>query len=316
MFDKEFLKDLKKMAPKLLSGIVSEMPQLMNTFMQKTFVNSETGIHPRVLTEWGKKGLLISPYEKSRHNRLTVTEFVWIQLVDQMREFNFSYDFILNVKKELVQPVGDVFLKAFFSEEFQKSLLENLDPASRLLFKSFFQNKEGFKTMFKAINIDLEVITSFDLFLIVCLVYQTPVTINLNKDGVGAIFSPLYLDYIDQNKYIKQMQQTHITLSISEVLAKTLSIAPIEKVGDQLKLISEEEAEVLNTLDQPNLRSVVIRFDDKNDMNLLEVTTEENVDRRTRLLEVIMTNGYQDIEVTTVKGKIVKCRNTKKIKLK
>lgn len=316
MFDKEFIKDMKSMLPRLITGVVSEMPQLMETFVQKTFVNSETEVHPRVLTEWGKKGLLISTYEKSRHNRLTVTEFVWIKLVEQMREFNFSYDFILNVKKELVQPVGDSLLNPLFNEEVQTSLMENLEPSTRLLFKTIFQNKDSFKELLRSIGIDLDVITSFDILLILCLVYQTPFTINLDKDGVGALFSPLYLEFIDQEKYIRQMQQTHVTLSVSEVLAKALSIAPIEKVGNQLKLISKEEAEVLEALDQPNLRSVVIRFDDKNEMNLLEVTTEERVDRRTRLLEIIMTNGYQDIEVTTVKGRIVKCRNTKKIKLK
>lgn len=316
MFDKEFLKDVKSMMPRLISGVVSEMPLLMETFMNKTFVNSETEIHPRVLTEWGKKGLLISPYEKSRHNRLTVTEFVWIKLVEQMREFNFSYDFILNVKKELVQPVGDMLLEPMFNEEIRESFLENMNPAARLIFKSIFKSKESFKKMLKSVGIDLEVITSLDIILILCLVYQTPFTVNLNKDGVGAVFSPLYLKYMDQGKYIQQMQQTHVTLSISEVLARALSIAPIEKVEGQLKLLSEDEGKVLDALESPNLRSVVIRFDDKHTMNLLEVTTEENVDRRTRLLEIIMTNGYQDIEVTTVKGRIVKCRNTKKIKFK
>lgn len=316
MFDKDFLNDIKSMMPKLLTGIVSEMPQLMDTFMQKTFVNSETEIHPRVLTEWGKKGLLISPYEKSRHNRLTVTEFVWIKLVEQMREFNFSYDFILNVKKELVQPIGDMFLDPLFNEEIRETFLTQLDPASRILFNAVFSSKEAFKQMLLAINIDLDNVTSFDLFLVVCLVYQTPVTINLNKDGVGAIFSPLYLEWLDQEKYIRQMQRTHVTLSISEVLAKTLSIAPIDKVGSTLKLISKEEEAVLNVLGEPNLRSVVIRFDDKHEMNLLEVTTERIVDRRTRLLEIIMTNGYQDIELKTAKGRIVRCTNTRKVKLK
>jgi len=126
MFDKSFLKDLEGMMPRLISGVVSEMPQLMETFLTKTFVNSETGVHPRVITEWGQKSLLISAYEKSRHNRLTVTEFVWIKLVEQMREFNFSYDFILKAKAELVQPVGDLMISTFFNEEILKTLLSQL----------------------------------------------------------------------------------------------------------------------------------------------------------------------------------------------
>jgi len=316
MFDNDFLKGMEGIMPRLLSGVVEDMPGLLETFLTKSFVNSETGVHPRVITEWGQKGLLIAPYEKSRHNRLTVSEFVWVKLVEQMRDFNFSYDFILKAKAELVQPVGDSLMDSLFNEDMVNLILGQLDASAQLVFRSVFNNPEQLKEGMKTFGIDLESVTSFDLLLIVCLVYQTPFTINMNKDGIGAVFSPLYLNDVDQEKYITQMQQTHVTLSISEILAKALSIAPIDKVGRQLKLLSEQEVKVLEVLDQPDLRSVVIRFNDQNEMNLLEVTTEENVDRRTRLLEVIMTNGYQDIEVTTVKGRIVKCRNTKKIKLK
>lgn len=316
MFDNDFLKGMKDIMPRLLSGVVMDMPALLETFFTKTFVNSETGVHPRVITEWGQKGLLIAPYEKSRHNRLTVSEFVWVKLVEQMRDFNFSYEFILKAKAELVQPVGDSLMDSFFNDDVINLILGQLDASAQLVFRSVFNNPDQVKEGMKTLGIDLDSVTSFDLLLIVCLVYQTPFTINMNKEGIGAVFSPLYLNDVDQEKYIRQMQQTHVTLSISEILAKALSIAPIDKVGRQLKLLSDEEVKVLEALDHPDVRSVVIRFNDQNEMNLLEVTTEENVDRRTRLLEVIMTNGYQDIEVTTVKGRIVKCRNTKKIKLK
>lgn len=288
----------------------------MDTFLAKTFVNSETGVHPRILTEWGKKGLLISEYQKSRHSRLSVAEFVWIKLVQQMREFNFSYDFILKVKSELVQPLGPWLMELLMNDDFQKAISEHFPGPGALIFKSLFGSEESLHKMFQGLNIDLDSVSSFDLILLTSLACGTPITVNLNKDGVGALFSPLYIDLIDQREYIVQMQRTHVTLSVSEALAEAMSITPIEKVADQLKFLSPEERQVIETLNEPNIKSVNIRFNDKRQMNLMEVTTEETVDRRTRLLEIIMTDGYQDIEVTTVKGRIVKCRNTKKVKLK
>ena len=41
----------------------------------------------------------------------------------------------------------------------------------------------------------------------------------------------------------------------------------------------------------------------------------KKIDKESRLLEIIMKDGYQNIEIVTENGSIIKCNNTQKIKL-
>ena len=83
-----------------------------------------------------------------------------------------------------------------------------------------------------------------------------------------------------------------------------------------LKLITENEALILTALKEGNLKSVKIRFDNKSEMEILEITQSEKVDKSVRLMEMMLQNGYQDISVKTANGKIVQYENTRKLKLK
>jgi hypothetical protein len=100
------------------------------------------------------------------------------------------------------------------------------------------------------------------------------------------------------------------------MVAKAMGIAPLEKLSGELSLLSEDEAKVLAALRGENLKSVTVRFDKKGHLDFLELVTDQKVDKGTRLLELILTNGYQDITVKTQKGQIIFCENKKKIKLK
>lgn len=316
MFDKETKSKFLQLVSILFNNISGEYPQLLNSLSEKTFTKGETGIAPRVLTEWGKLGLLIAPYEKSSHAPLTVSEFVWIKLVERMREFNFSTEFILNVKAEVAVPLGDKVAEFMANPEITDMITQQFGPAFSVFIKPLLKSEEGVKKILNLLPINLNTVSAFDLIIMLCLVYQTPFTINLDRKGISSIFSPLFYSVVDMEEYVRKMQHSHVTLSISEVLAEALSIAPMDKVYGKLQLVTEQEAAVLDALKQKNLKSVKVRFNDKEEMDLLEVTKEQKVDRRTRLLEVIMMDGYHDIELTTVKGSVVKCVNTRKVKLK
>ena len=67
----------------------------------------------------------------------------------------------------------------------------------------------------------------------------------------------------------------------------------------------EAEAKVLEGLREQNLSLVRIRFDNDGEMDLLELTKKEKVDERARLMELLLTNGYQQLVVNTQEGKVV-----------
>ena len=112
------------------------------------------------------------------------------------------------------------------------------------------------------------------------------------------------------------MHSTHLSISINALLAQVLTLAPLEKVSEKLSLVTEAEAKVLEGLREKGLSSVRIRFDNDGEMDLLELTKKEKVDERARLMELLLTKGYQQLVVNTQEGKVVHFENTRKLKLK
>jgi hypothetical protein len=103
--------------------------------------------------------------------------------------------------------------------------------------------------------------------------------------------------------------------SISEY-SFAIKEAPMEKVSEKLRLLSPEEAAVIEALRTQRLKSVTIRLNDGGEVDFLELTTVEHADRGTKLLELMVHEGYHEIRVKTEKGKVVYCENIRKIKLK
>jgi hypothetical protein len=84
----------------------------------------------------------------------------------------------------------------------------------------------------------------------------------------------------------------------------------------KLALLTEEEVKVLEILKQDNIKSATIKYGKNNRFELMEVVKIEKVDKGSRLLDFIMTNGYHDITIKTQNGEIVYCENKKKIMIK
>jgi len=76
------------------------------------------------------------------------------------------------------------------------------------------------------------------------------------------------------------------------------------------------EANVLEALREDNLISVIVRFDKNNELDLMEVKKLHESEREARLMDMMLKDGYHDITVKTQDGKIVRCENTRKVKLK
>jgi hypothetical protein len=84
------------------------------------------------------------------------------------------------------------------------------------------------------------------------------------------------------------------------------------KQKNKLALLTQEEVKILEVINQENIKSVTIRYGQNSKIELLEVTKVQKIDKRARLLDFIMTHGYQEITIKTQDGEIVYCENKKK----
>ncbi|MCF8278638.1 MAG: hypothetical protein K9J17_18065 [Flavobacteriales bacterium] len=306
----------------ILNRIVSstvDLPELKVRLEDRPYRVIDTGIHPKILTDWNRKDLLMVKPEANRMHRFSLTEFVWVKFIEKMREYNFPLSVIKAFKDDLM--VGSL---SDHMEEFNPSrlfeMVKDMDGIKEdtQRFKQFLERVDR-KTVVEAL-FTKEVASGnlLELFIIHSLFFQTPFSFLIDHQGKGIVFNPLMLHdgVYDKDEITGLFSRSFVSISLSEVLSEVLVLSDVDILHGQLMIISDEEANVLQALREDELISVVVRFDKNHEMDLLEIKKGQKLEREARLLELILNDGYQDITIKTQHGKIVHCENTRKVKLK
>ena len=294
--------------------IERQCPELFTAFGIKSFTAVETGVHPRVLADWNKRELLLAPRKENKHHRLSLTEFTWILMLERMRAFGLSYDIIKVFKEDfLVAEELDIQM-VLNSPELLKMISTALGESASNALRVFVDNpqaKEFLKTFMPVTSI-------LDGILALSFLIAEPVALHIDENGKGLTFFPSLFRFqgIDRVQLDRALFSTHFSINLTDLVAQALGKAPMDKVCGELKLLSPNEAAVIESLRTEKVKSVTVRLNDGGEVDFLELTTVEHADRGTRLLELMLRDGYHEITVKTERGKVVHCENTRKIKFK
>lgn len=275
---------------------------------ERIFTIKDIGVNYRWLDHWSSKGLLLSSYNKHKWKKFNLIEFVWIKIILKIREFNMSLKTVSAVKELLDNEFTVENLvknpDVNFNEVITQFAPSELSQAVRklLIEPEIKRNIEEMRFNF------LEVMITDILLLGNCY------SIIINSDGEIIPVKYSFLELIsDTPEFINIINRSFVSISITEILRDyIIDKELVNSYKKRLALLTEEEAIVLNTIRQDDLKSVIIKFDTDNKLNFLEEVKESKVDKAARLAELIMAKGYQDITIKTQNGNIVYCENKKK----
>jgi DNA-binding transcriptional MerR regulator len=317
-FPKHVVNACLDMIKQNMERVIKEQPEMLELFGGQPFKVSDTGVHPKLIADWNRYGLLLKSPEKNRMHRFSLTEFVWVKIIEKMRNYNVLIETIQRFKNENVLFERDNIDEIFKDPRFFESMIEKFGESERKTLEDFFSMSDNVKKFLSTLPIDLFNINQLDGMILFCLMIKKPFSIFLNNQGDSFYFSPAFLEYpeLDSEELLNVLSGSYVSISLTEVLAECIAVAPLEKVSKQLKLVTESEAIVLEALQKEDIQSLSIRFNKKGEMDLMEITKMELVDKKARLLELILMNGYQDITMKTANGDIILCKNTRKVKLK
>ena len=85
---------------------------------------------------------------------------------------------------------------------------------------------------------------------------------------------------------------------------------------ETMSIITAAEAKVLDAIRSEKVTSVNVKLNSNKEIELIETTRVEPVKTKHEILDLIMGDGYQEINIKTEKGKLVHCRNVTKHKIK
>lgn len=299
--------------------ILKQFPEVIHSISKTPFrVSDMEDVHPKILADWNRADLLLRKPKRNKMHRFSLAEFVWVKLIQKMRNYNVPIKTIKDYKDILMESNEDEVDAMLNDKDKLAELAVAFGGANPDQVKAFFSQPELVKDMMASIPAPLKSINILDSLILFCLMVKRPMSFMLKDDGNVFIYSPVFLDRpeLDQTELHNLLAGSYVSISLTEALAESLSMVEIETIGGELRVITEGEAKVLDALKEDGVTSVLVRFDGDHEMNLLEVTKEQKVVKEARLLELILKHGYQNIEVKTENGSVVRCENTRKLKLK
>tara|TARA_B110000238_G_scaffold195580_1_gene234996 strand:- start:499 stop:1413 length:915 start_codon:yes stop_codon:yes gene_type:complete len=282
-------------------------PEYLTFFGVRKYKPSELGISARNINNWSDNGLLPSNKKKGWH-RFSLTECIWLKIIQNLRELNLPLDTIKNIKDVLFHKID--FENIFEDKEILAQLKNALQEKESETFIDIINSKE-LKELINA-----EQLTFLDNIVLDLIFTRSNFRLLFTKDGQVMLHKDNYEDYLYTiPEYRELLKSTHISISLNRVLAD-ITKELIEDEGlKTLQILTDQELEIIDIIREKGIKKIEIYFGKDEKPELLKITKQNILVSETRLKELILVGGYQDIKITTEKGKIVNFENTKKIKL-
>ncbi len=300
--------------------------ELCELMTEKNFTLSNIGsISNRVMHNWVKEGLvpgfevIHKPSEKDsalertrKWHRFSFVDYVWLRIIIELRRFDVSFELIKKIKNDLLSNIELSNFLEFMKG--QEEALEKFVPADK---------KDEFHAWIGSPSHDEEIALihsklNFLFFLIIdTVVHKEAISLIINQSGKVHPYSLAYYDGLkDDEKYKQAILGHHISISLNSIIAEFISNS--NELGTEvlrLKLLTEQEIKIINLIRRQKIQELTIRFDEKSEPVMIELTSINKVSIDTRLLDLIYQHGYHSIKCETADGQVMHCRNTRKVKL-
>jgi len=271
---------------------------------EKRFTVKDVSLHYRWIRYWYQKGVLLKNYEEGKWKKFDLVEYVWLRMIMLMRKFNISLDRIKEVKRALIQeiPASEILKDDKIIDNIMKLAEDkDRDKVAEVLGSKEFHER-----------IQLESINLFETLIMHIITFQSSFSIIITEDNVIPFNHSLFENPEYKQGFNDLMKESFIAISVSEILRDYMIKISDIKEKNRLALLTEDEEKVLDVLREDKLKSVIIKYGEDKKIDLIETIRVEKVDKRARLMDFIMTNGYQDITIKTQNGEIVYCENKRK----
>ncbi len=262
------------------------------------FTLKDLGISARVLQNWSEKGVLPDKKRKEDENhKFNFVELMWLKLVFELRIVGLPLERIRKVKEMLFE---------------KKSLIKLLnvsdtdDLASRLysIYAHQVKDKQRFMEVFSTPEMKKKANSPRFSFLHI-LLYQfiqdrQPIKIVVFNDGSVLPYMP---HVHDKNIDLMEVLEKETTVSVP-LFKLILNFIEDENNFNFISkgvILNFNEIQILQTIRNGKFQKVTIHFKNSKP-KILETTELLKLNKEARLSEILLSQGYETIEITTQAG--------------
>jgi DNA-binding transcriptional MerR regulator len=265
----------------------------------------------RILNHWDKMGLLLKRNPLGATYSFSLTESFWIKFIQKLRAYNLPLELIKQLKDELcVIPQPLELMKN--KDEYISYFKATNQSLSKIEIEQIFNSTEIIE------QLNLMKPTLLENLLIDLIITRTDLRILINEKG-EVFFYNTEKSNPDEEYNIalyKFMSNTYLNISLLEIIKELIIELGEDECSKNQNILTKEEATILKILKQEDIAKIEISFNDKTKKaETIKVTKKNSVTNLSRVQDLIIRNGYQDISIKTQNGKVVQCTNTIKYKL-
>jgi DNA-binding transcriptional MerR regulator len=305
-----------------ITTLFDNADKLSRMELSMKFVMEDIGITSRVYNHWVKMGIVTRKINFSGGHKyhFSFTELIWMNIIQELRKYDFPlpkikklylglmwtidlYDMLKEIpiedRNEIIEaipdiPIGDNIedkdaLIADISEKF--SIADN-NPENEHLYTTLLELIIGSILMYRS---DVRILIDYNGN---CLPYSER---DVQLNGFEALFEDSCID-----------KHSYICISMMKFLQKFISSNKHIPFLTESQILNDNELYILSLIREGKAKSITINFaGDKPSM--IEVKKDVKTFAETRLTEILLKRGYQEINIKTQDGNIaVSCVTTKK----
>ncbi len=212
----------------------------------------------------------------------------------KVKEYLFTEDSIINSLNIDTKSLTKTIESFDFKDNDLKDKLINQISSDK--YKENLENK-SYSILF--LNILKLISNSHDIYLM----------IDVNMDA-------LFIDEteLSNDDLIDLAKDPRIIIPLKQFLLKFIGDYSSHSFISRTKLLTEKDILILNQLKQNNIESLTIKFH-KGEPNTMEVKKQTKIEIQSRLSEVLLNGGFEDIVLKTKQGNIYYSELTTKTKL-
>ncbi len=265
----------------------------------------------RILNHWDKMGLLLRRNPLGATYSFSLTESFWIKLIQKLRAYNLPLELIKQLKEELCMiPQSSELMK--YKDEWMSYFKATNNSLSQKQIEQLFNSTEIIE------QLNLLKPTLLENILLDLIISRTDLRILINEKGELFLYNS-EVSNPDEEYNIslyKFMSNTYLNISLLEIIKELIIELGEDECSKNQNILTKDEATILKLLKQEDIAKIEITFNDKTKKaETIKITKNNNVNNLSRVQDLILRNGYQDITIKTQKGKVVQCTNTIKYKL-
>lgn len=294
-------------------SILEKAPYLFDKIQEKVFLKTEIDIVYSDIKNWERFDL-ISEYDESdkgNWNKISYSDYVWIKIVEQLKDFGSSNEEILLLKNHLVSKfkVKDYIL---LFDQVKNTIGEKDFEVYSQLYNDLNQLDSNQNLNFNILDI-----------LIVNIIYTgEQLSLFIRKDD-SHYFLPFSETMLQEysNSGIRSLLDDFLNfpfynLPISSYVSKFLSNKNDVKHNSFTMILTEQESKLLKIIRKnfQKIKQLKVKYKTGN-IELIEVTTIKKVALESRIINHIKKSDYKKITIDIANGNIVNFEDTEKIKL-